>query len=150
MSAGLLTGHPHPRSNYVVSAADADRLVVRAADWLTSFNVGLNELELRHVAPDTIRFRVQYWRWALYALGLSGGLGVGGVIMLLTLDVRGYIARHENTMIPGFSVEQNLAIAWAMAIFWGFIWPWLLIAMHKGPVRKLVARLVAEVDANPV
>jgi hypothetical protein len=66
--------------------------------------------------------------------------------MLLSLDVRGYVARHQRSMIPGLSIEQNVAIAWLMVLFWGFIWPWLLIALHKRPLRRLVTRLIGEVD----
>ena len=91
---------------------------------------------------------MRFWRWASFALGLSGIFGLVGVVLLLALDVRGYIARHEATMLPGLSVDQNLFVAWAMVVFWGFAWPWLLIALHKRPLRRLVARLISEVDAR--
>jgi hypothetical protein len=148
VKAGLLTGRPHPRSNYVLDRAGPDQLFVRAADWKTAINVGLNQLELRHVPPDRIQYTVRYWRWAQYALGLGAAIGVIGLALLLGADARGYIERNPNSMIPGLSVGQNLAVAWAMALFWGFVWPWLLIAMHKRPLRQLVARLIAEVDAR--
>ena len=111
-------------------------------------NVGLNELELRFQKPGAVQYRVRYWRWASFTLGLSGILGLVGVLLLLVFDVRGYIARHEVTMLPGLSIDQNLFVAWAMVIFWGFTWPWLLIALHKRPLRRLVARLISEVDAR--
>ena len=129
-----------------MSEAASGALVVLAADWWTAINVGLNRVELRHLPPDLIRYDVRYWRWALYALSLSAGLGLVGLALLLSLDVRGYIARHERSMMPGLSIEQNLAIAWLMVLFWGFIWPWLLIALHKRPLRQLVTRLIGEVD----
>jgi hypothetical protein len=50
--------------------------------------------------------------------------------------------------MPGLSIDQNLALAWLMVVFWGFLWPWLLISMHKRPLRRLVTRLIAEVDAG--
>jgi hypothetical protein len=34
-----------------------------------------------------------------------------------------------------------------MVLFWGFVWPWLLVALHKRPVRRLLERIIAEVDA---
>lgn len=34
-----------------------------------------------------------------------------------------------------------------MAAFWGFRWPWLLVAFHKRPLHHLMDRLIAEVDA---
>jgi hypothetical protein len=148
VAAGLLTGQPHPRSNYVVSTSDSHHLEVRAADWWTATNVGLNQLELWHVPPNTIRYRVRYWQWSQYALGLSGALGVVGVVLLLAFDARDYIARNQSSMVPGLSIEQNLVIAWGMVLFWGFIWPWLLVYMHKRPLHELVKRLIAEVDAE--
>ena len=63
LANGLLTGQPHPRSNYVVSRGDSDRLQVRAADWWTAMNVGLNEIELELPHRGTVRYRVQYRRW---------------------------------------------------------------------------------------
>jgi hypothetical protein len=35
-----------------------------------------------------------------------------------------------------------------MPEIWGFIWPWLLISLHKRPLHRLIARLIAEVDAG--
>lgn len=148
VAAGLLSGQPHPRSNYLIAESPSDRLHVRAADSWTAINVGLNELELQPSQPGTIRYRVRYWRWAGYALGVSAILGIVGLLLLLTLDVRGYIAGHATARVPGLSIDQSLAIMWAMVLFWGFVWPWLLIALHKRPLRRLIARLIAEVDAQ--
>jgi hypothetical protein len=91
---------------------------------------------------------VQYWRWAGYALGVSAILGIIGLSLLLAFDVRGYIASHAASRVPGLSIDQSLAIAWSMVLFWGFVWPWFLIALHKRPLRRLIARLIAEVDAQ--
>ncbi|OFW26185.1 MAG: hypothetical protein A3H97_15650 [Acidobacteria bacterium RIFCSPLOWO2_02_FULL_65_29] len=148
ISAGFLTGRPHPRSNYRISETGPDRLVVHAADWWTAINVGLNELALDLPQRGSVHYRVRYWRWVQYGLALSGMLGLIGIVLLVSLDVRGYIARHSTSMLPGLSVDQNLLIAWFMVLFWGFAWPWLLIPMHKRPLRGLVERLIAEVDAQ--
>jgi hypothetical protein len=51
-------------------------------------------------------------------------------------------------IIPSLSTDQNLAVAWVIVVFWGFAWPWVLIAMHKRPLRRLVERLIREVDAH--
>ncbi len=148
VAAGLLAGQPHPRSNYQVVEDGPDRLRVRAVDWWTAINVGLNELELTFTESGSVKYTVRYWRWTWYAVGLGAILGTIGLALLLTFDVRGYIARHESSMIPGLSVDQNLFIAWAMAVFWGFVWPWSLVVMHKRPLKGLVARLIREVDAR--
>ena len=95
-----------------------------------------------------MHYRVRYWRWAFFGFALSGTLGLIGLTMLLSLDVRGYIERHPESMMPGLSVDQNLLIAWVMVLFWGFLWPWLLVALHKRPLRGLLERIVAEVDGR--
>jgi hypothetical protein len=143
-----LMGARAARSNYAVTSDGPGRLVVEAADWSTAIAVGLNWLELRPEATGRVRFHVRYWRWTAYAVGLSAIIGTVGLILLTTLDVRGYIASHERSMVPGLSVDQNLAVAWGMVLFWGFLWPWLLVSLHKPSLRRLVARLVAEVDAE--
>ena len=146
--AGLQTGRPHPRSNYRVVDSGPGRLVVHAGDWWTAINVGLNEVDLHVPERGLVRYRVRYWRWARYVLALAGMLGVIGVAVLLSVDVRAYIAEHPTSMLPGLSVGQNLLLAWLMVFFWGFVWPWLLIPMHKRPLRGLVVRLITEVAAQ--
>jgi hypothetical protein len=148
VDAGLLLGRPHPRSDYEVAEAGAGQLRIRAYTWWTAINVGLNDVALGLSRPGLAYFRVRYWRWAAFALAVSGALGIFGVALLLTVDVRGYIASHATARFPGLSVERTLAILWAMVVFWGFIWPWLLIALHKRPLRRLIGRLIAEVDAE--
>lgn len=148
ISAGLLTGRPHPRSSYRLIATGPTHLVVHAADWRTAFNVGLNELELHLPHSGSVRYQVRYWRWLQYGLALGGILGLIGIVLLVSLDVRGYIAGHSSSMLPGLSVDQNLVIAWFMVLFWGFVWPWLLVPLHKRPLRGLVERLITEVDAQ--
>ena len=146
VAAGLLAGRPHRRSNYEIADVGPDRLRMYAADWRTAVNVGLNELDLRFPTPSSVYYEVGFWRWAAYALILSGTLGAIGVLLLLTTDVRGYVTRHSASRLPGFSIEQNVTIAWAMVLFWGFVWPWLLIALHKRPLRRLVERLLTDID----
>jgi len=148
VSDGLLLGRPHRRSNYVVARAHARELQVRAVGWLTAINVGLNEFDLDLPASGMARYRVRYWRWASYVLGLSAVLGVVGLVLLLAFDVRAYITHTPGAMIPGLSVDQNLMLLWAIVLFWGFVWPWLLVLLHKGPLRRLVTRLITEIDGQ--
>jgi hypothetical protein len=148
VAAGLLFGAPHPRSSYRVVELRSDVLRVSAADTSTAIHVGLNELEIRFDEASSVRFQVRYWRWASYVLGLGAALGLVGIVLLLTLDVRTYIADHATARLPGLSLDQNVGVAWAMALVWGFAWPWCLIALHKRPLRRLVERLIGEVDAR--
>jgi hypothetical protein len=82
-----------------VTETSPAHLEVRAADWWTAINVGLNRLELRLLQPGVIRYELRYWRWARYVLGLSGALGFVGLALLLSIDVRDYLARHQSSMI---------------------------------------------------
>jgi hypothetical protein len=148
VAAGVLMGHPHPRSNYRVAGSGPDHLRIQAADWWTAINVGLNDVELEFLEPSSVKYRVRYWRWAGYVITLCGVLGLIGIFLLAAFDVRAYIARTPYAALPGLSTEENLLIAWAMAVFWGFAWPWVLIAFHKGPLHRLVGHLIAEVDAQ--
>jgi len=144
---GLLSGRPHARSNYAVTRAEADRLRVSAVDWRTAFNVGLNEIELLATKAGVVDYRIGYKRWAAYAVALSAAIAVTMIGVLLSIDLHTYIENHRGTVFPGLSVDQQVRVAWALVVFWGFVWPWLLIAFHKRPLRQLFERIVSEVDA---
>jgi hypothetical protein len=148
VASGLIFGRPHVRSRYLIVEDGGGILRVVAADFSSAFNVGLNDVRLR-LRSGSVEYQVEYWRWASYAVGLAGALGIIGLVLLLTFDVRSYIDDHTTARVPGLSTEQNFAIAWAMVLFWGFVWPWLLIALHKIPLRRLVERIVRDVDAKP-
>lgn len=147
IEAGLLRGAPRARSRYLVTRTADDRLGFRAVDWWTALYVGLNEVELA-VSPDgQVRYSIRYPRWAGYGIALGGAIGLALIAFFLLFDVQGYIEQHPQYAFPGFSTDQNVAIGWAMAVFWGFVWPWILIALHKRPLRRLMEQLIAEVDA---
>ena len=150
VAVGLLMARSHSRSNYVVTQAGPSHLRVEARGWRTAANVGLNELRIQVPQSGVAHFRVRYWRWAGCVIGLSAALGTIGLALLLFTDVRSYMARHPTSMIPGLSIDQDLQFIWAMTLFWGFAWPWLLIVIHRRPVRRLVERLIDEVDAAAV
>jgi hypothetical protein len=73
-------------------------------------------------------------------------LGAIGIALMLAFDVRAYMTQAPGRLVPGLTVEQNILLLWAFIVFWGFLWPWILVALHKRPLHKLVARLVAAVD----
>lgn len=147
VEAGLLGGQRGSRSNYTLLESSVETVDIRAVNWLTAINVGLNELTLDFSVPRRIRFELRYWRWAMFCLTLCGVLGSVGVALFLAIDIRGYIARNPNAQLPGLSIDQNVYLAWANLLFWGFFWPWILIWLHKRPLRRLLQRLIMEVDA---
>jgi hypothetical protein len=141
-------GAARSRNNYVVTRRGADVLAFRAASWWTAVNVGLNDVELALDLEGRLRYGVSYRRWMGYAVLVCAALGAGFIVFLLTSDVRAYLVENPFSMVPGLSLDQNVAIAWGMAVFWGFAWPWILTALHRRPLRKLISRLIAEVDAT--
>jgi hypothetical protein len=90
---------------------------------------------------------VRYPRWATFVLALSDLLGVALLVFFVFFDIREYLVGHPASAVPGLSLDQNVALAWAMALFWGFAWPWIVIAGHRRPLRRLIEGLIAEVDA---
>jgi hypothetical protein len=147
IETGLFGVAPSRRSRYVVTRQGRDGLAFRATTWLTAFNVGLNDVELAIFPDRRVRYTIQYRRWAGYALlGGAAFLLLFGTF-LLAFDIRSYIERNALSRVPSLSLEANVAIAWAMAFFWGLAWPWILIALHKRPLGRLMERLIAEADA---
>jgi hypothetical protein len=148
IGSGLLRGAPARRNRYGVIHQGRDGLAFRALDAWTAFYVGLNDVELTGTSGGHVSYRIEYRRWAWLVLLLCGGLGLVFVALFLVFDLRGTIESHAHSRVPGLSTGQNVAIAWAIALFWGFVWPWILIALHRGTLRRLLAQLVAEVDAT--
>ncbi len=147
IESGLLAGASARRNRYVVTRRAPDGLEFKAVDGWTAFNVGLNEVALEVTSPGILRYRVRYPRWARYAVGLAAFLGALMAATFLVIDIRTYIATHRLSQIPGLTVDQNLAVAWALAVFFFLVWPWILIALHKGPLRNLLVQIIGEVDA---
>jgi hypothetical protein len=148
IEAGVLPNAPARRRRYVLTRNERDGLGFRAADWLTAFYVGLNDVDMTVAGDRRVNYVIRYQRWAGYALALSALIGLALMAWLLLFDGRGYIETHPASRLPGLSTDQSLAIAWGMAVFWGFVWPWILIALHKRPLRRLMDQIIGEVDAD--
>jgi hypothetical protein len=150
ISSGFLTGQSNSRSNYSIVESTPETIQVRAIGWRTAINIGLNDLNLDLTDRGTIHFRLHYWRWSIYCLALCFAIGLLGTLLFLTIDIRDYISSHSGSRIPGLTIEQNMYFAWSNLVFWALIWPWILIAFHKRPLRRLVVRLVSEIDAAAI
>jgi hypothetical protein len=147
VETGLL-GAPARRWRYEVTTKDRDRVQFRARDWSTALNVGLNEVDVASASNGTVRYRISYMRWAGYVLALGAVIGLLLIAALTVSDLRAYLLRSPGLATLGLSPEQSLVLAWSMALFWGFVWPWILIALHKKPLRRLMQHLIDEVDAG--
>jgi len=146
VDTGLLLGVPARRCRYETAGAHAGGLSFRAVDWASALYVGLNDVDLTPTPGGRIAYVVRFPRWAGFALALCGAFGLAFAAFILLFDLRDYIATHPGPQFLGLSVDASVAVAWSMAAFWGFVWPWLLIVLHRRPVRRLIERLIADVD----
>lgn len=143
---GLIPGAPAERNRYRLMRNGLQELWLQAVNWRTSIAIGLNTVRLAIEPDGQVRYTIRYPRWASYAVTLCGLIGVSLIAFFLVVDIHGYIERHPRSQLPGLTIEQNVAVGWAMALFWGFAWPWLLILLHRKPLRKQMNRIIAEVD----
>jgi hypothetical protein len=147
IASGLVPGASASRNRYEVTREGGNSLHFRAAGWWTAIGAGLNEVDLA-AAAARVRYKVRYTRWAIFVLGLSDVIGLGLLLFFVFVDIREYLATHPASALPGLSLDQNVALAWAMALFWGFAWPWIVIVAYQRSLRRLTERLIAEVDAT--
>jgi len=134
---GLLTGKPHPRARYAVTKHTERELAIRASDFLTAINVGLNDVVLQSAADRQLDYSVGYSRWAAYVVGLSAVIGAAVALAHLGFKLGG--GSHLDA-------DQTDSIFWALVLFWGGVWPWILVAMHRRFARGLLVRILREVD----
>jgi len=130
-------GH-RARANYRVRHSSHDTMTFEAADFLTAYNVGLNEVELRHEGRRTIRYRVSFRRWNRYAVAHGALLGLILAILSALPAVR-----HAITRYPA-----GAWLFWGMVLFWGLAWPRLLTAFHRPFARAALERVLREVIAG--
>jgi len=147
VETGLL-GAPARRWRYEVTAQNRDNLRFRARDWPTALSVGLNEVDVTSATNGTVRYKITYGRWAGYVLALSAVIGLLLIGALAHSSLRAALLRSPGLTAVGLSPEQSLMLACSMALFWGFVWPWILIALHKKPLHQLMRRLIGDIDGS--
>ena len=146
VEAGLLMNKPHRRSRYAVTRHSERELAFRATDIVTAINVGLNDVELRAAASGGIEYSVSYRRWTAYVVGLGAVLALGFLIAFLFGDLGSAIDRYA--LVPGQEPDGNpgMGVFWGFVLFWTVFWPWILVILHRPFARKLLERIIAEVD----
>lgn len=136
VDAGLLTAGNHSRANYVVTHQDGTGIHIVSNDLWTGINVGLNDVYVSLEGPAGVRYRVTFWTWARYAIGLCAAiaipLGVAAVVALIVSADAKFDPKRDGLVL-------------ANLLFWGFAWPWVLIALHKRPARRSLERILREV-----
>ncbi len=125
------------RNQYVIAEESHQKLRYRATSLLTGAFVGLNDVTLRtDKTPGAVHYSVKYWLWAGYCIGL--GLVIAAAILVSTALFQ-FAGSKAN-------VHAYPWVFWGSLLFWCFVWPWVLIALHKIWARKMMVRLLDEVN----
>jgi hypothetical protein len=99
---------------------------------------------VRH-GPDGLAFRARDWLTAV-------NVGLNEVELSASPGRARYRIEYRRwapgETIPGLTIGQNVAVGWSMVLFWGLLWPWILIGLHKRPLRMRMERIISEVDQN--
>jgi len=141
---GLFPGASERRNRYKVMNESEGELRFRSEGLLSAISIGWNDVQVQTDlapeipgAPPKIHYRVAFFNWAAYGVALCGFIAVCLIVGLSTFggkNVRDYPAAKT--------------IFWVMVVFWGFVWPWILVALHKRPAATALERLFAEVNGG--
>ena len=134
VETGLFLPGSRRRAHYRVRSSSADSLSFEAEDFLTAYNVGLNEVELQRGGTGTISYRVSFHRWSRYARIHGGLLGVVMAALYLVPVLRAQVTAYAG----------GAPLYWGMLLFWSLVWPWLLTALHRPFARMALERILRE------
>ena len=139
VESGLLVPGSRRRGDYVVRSRSHDAVSFAARGFWTAYNIGLNEVELRRDGLRRIAYHGSFRRWAAYAAIHS--LVLTGAVLAVVLA---WPAARDQ-------VSQNPAgwpVLLALLVFFGLLWPPVLVAVHRRVVPRSLVRIVEEVAAG--
>jgi hypothetical protein len=141
---GLFPLASERRNRYAVVSESDRELRFRSEGLLTSVNIGWNDVHVQidlapasPGSPPQIHYNATYWGWAKYGYGLCAILGIALIACWLVFGTK-------------FAPYGKAAkwVFWPSVIFWGFVWPWILVAVHRRPAARALERLFAEVNES--
>lgn len=140
--SGLLPLASPRRNQYVIVEEAVDRLRFRSKGLLSSITIGWNDVQVQTDltpaspgTPPAIHYGVTFWDWTRYSVLLCGLIAVCLIVGFSLLG-------SKSRPVP----NSARIIFWVMVGFWGFIWPWILVVIHKRPAARMLERLFAEVN----
>ena len=139
VEAGFLSPGMRSRADYRVASSDRDSITIRAHGFLTIYNVGLNEIVLTRQGAGTLCYRVTFWGWTRTAV--VHGLLLGAIFVALYV----FVPQMRRDVA---SYSHGFALLWSIVGFLCVLWPWLLAAMHRGPARQALLRILRETLAD--
>lgn len=142
--SGLFPGASERRNRYKVVNESEGELRFRSEGLLSAITVGWNDVQIQiDLAPQTpgaqpkIHYRVMFFNWAAYGVALCG---------LIALCLIAAASIFGGKFLGDYPAAKT--IFWIMFAFWGFVWPWILVALHKRPAARLLERLLSEVNGG--
>lgn len=145
--SGLLPAARARRNRYEVLSESDESVRFRSVALLTSANIGWNDVEIRaDRGAGTVAYHVTYWAWTRYCVVL--GLGLAALLALLVVVpvFTGWYPFDENLYPSTADLRGGLGLP--MMGFWCLVFPWILVAMHKGPARRGFEALLADVNSE--
>jgi len=137
---GLFPRASQRRNGYAVVSESEKELRFRSEGLLTAISIGWNDVQVQiesapHSAPR-VCYEVRYFGWARYSVILCAFIGIA--------LIAGWSLLGEK-----FGARRSAAkpIFRAMVMFWCFVWPWILVAIHKRPAPRALERLFAEINS---
>lgn len=134
----LVPGHRSVRTNYLIRSEDRDEITLAAGNFLTAYNVGLNEVRVSLSGPTTLHYHVSFWRWTWTAVAH------GAILGLLFLATFAFFPEVQREIA---AYPFGLVIFTTMAGFFCILWPWILTAIQKPVAEKTLVRILREVMA---
>lgn len=137
---GLFQPGNRRRANYSVRSTGRDDIAFGADDFLTAYNVGLNDVIVRRRGSRAVLYHAKYWRWTWSAVAHGAILGLVLIVSGLAVpDMRRHIDSYP------FGLPAFLSIS----VFFSLLWPWILTAMHRKHAEKALRGILSEVISWP-
>jgi hypothetical protein len=138
---GLFTPGQRHRADYHVRTLDGNSITFAAHGFLTTYNIGLNEVTVCRSGRNQLQYHVSYRGWARIVVAHGALLGlVFAACYLLVPALRHDIASHPF----------GTPLFWGMVGFWSLAWPWILSALHRGPAERALQRILRVTLAEPL
>ncbi|HKW58658.1 MAG TPA: hypothetical protein VJR46_02765 [Candidatus Dormibacteraeota bacterium] len=139
VQTGLLSPGSRRRADYVVRSQSRDAISFAARGFWTAYAIGLNEVELRRESLQRIAYHGSFRRWATYA-AIHG--------LLLSVFVLAAVVVWSDGRRELAQTTYGWPLFLGLLAFFGLVWPWLLVAMHRRIVPRSLERIVREVVAG--
>ncbi|HKQ56746.1 MAG TPA: hypothetical protein VJY35_02655 [Candidatus Eisenbacteria bacterium] len=140
VESGLLVAGRRDRADYQVMGRDRSGIHFVSRGFLTTYNVGLNDVTVNRAGGNQVRYHVTFWGWT--RLAVLQGLLLGttlATVYLLSARFRDDVASHAS----------GAWLFWGMGMFWSLVWPWVLTALHRPHAERALRRILHETLSDP-